>query len=48
MEDEYINPKAKKLCETCFDKADCKKDIFEQIFCKLEQIERNIYKLVIK
>lgn len=35
---EYINPKAKFMCNTCYDKTNCKKDVFEMIFCKSDQI----------
>jgi len=35
---EYINPKAKFMCNTCYDKTNCKKDVFEQIFCKTDSL----------
>jgi hypothetical protein len=37
-EQDYITPKARFMCDSCFDKDKCKKDIFEMQFCKSDQL----------
>jgi len=41
---ELNNPKAEGMCQMCYDKDKCNKDILDQIFCKLNQINMTLVK----
>lgn len=41
---EAKNPNAEKMCSMCYNKDKCEQSIFDQIFCKLNQINWEIKK----
>ena len=42
---EAKNPNAKKMCSMCYSKDNCEQSVFDQIFCKLNQINWEIKKM---
>jgi len=44
--DFYLNPKAKKMCEMCYDKDKCNQENGDINFCKLNAINFNLSKVL--
>jgi len=42
MSEGFENPKAKFLCNKCYDKDVCEQTISDQIYCKLNQMNMNL------